>query len=104
MCIPCRGPPSSELTDNNLNRPAKAKRLAVDFTVLPHSLLKFHHAQLHMRMTDQKLLMSHQGSNDDRHIIPMDFQSLSVNMSCKMKVSVFFYIHFIAFLEATFTH
>lgn len=86
MCIHCRGPPSSELTDdscyNNLNRPAKAKRLAVGFTVLTHYLLQFHHTQLHMRMTDQKLLMSHQGCDDDRHIIPMDFQSLTVNMSC----------------------
>lgn len=47
-----------------------------------NTLLQFHHTQLHMRMTDQKLLMSHQGCDDDRHIIPMDFQSLTVNMSC----------------------
>lgn len=68
------------------------KHLAVYFTILTHSLLQFHRAQLHMRMTDQML---HQGSNDHRYIIPMDFQSL--NMSCKMKLCMFFYIDFLLF-------
>lgn len=32
----------------------------VDFTILPHALLHFHAAQLHMRATRQNLLKPHQ--------------------------------------------
>lgn len=61
------------------------KHYVVDFTILPHTLLQFHPAQLHMRATHQKLLMPHQVTMIGTFYL---WIFCHLNLSCKMMLNV----------------